>query len=55
LEARTARALADAQRAGLMSPPDVGSSPAVLEVQAEVIEAKEEATERDGESTAAAG
>jgi hypothetical protein len=41
LEARTARALADAQRAGLMSPPDGLSSPAVLEVQAEVIEARQ--------------
>jgi hypothetical protein len=39
LEARTARALQDAQRAGLMSPPDAASSPAVLEVQAEVMEA----------------
>jgi hypothetical protein len=39
LEARTARALADAQRAGLMGPPDGVSSPAVLDVQAEVIEA----------------
>ena len=38
LEARTARALADAQRAGLMGPPDGLSSPAVLEVQAEVVE-----------------
>lgn len=38
LEARTARALADAQRAGLMSPPDRGSSPAVLDVQVEVVE-----------------
>jgi hypothetical protein len=48
LEARTARALADAQRAGLMSPLDGVSSPAVLEVQAEVVQAVEEATE--GES-----
>ena len=37
LEARTARALADASRAGLMAPPDGMSSPAVLEVQAEVV------------------
>ena len=37
LQARTARALQDAQRAGLMSPPDGASSPAVLEVQAEVV------------------
>ena len=55
LEARTARALQDAQRAGLMSPPEAASSAGAIEVQAEVIEAKEEATERDGESTAAAG
>ena len=38
LEARTARALADAQRAGLMGPADAVSSPAVLDVQAEVVE-----------------
>lgn len=38
LEARTARALADAQRAGLMAPPDGGSSAQVLEVQAEVVQ-----------------
>ena len=38
LEARTARALQDAQRAGLMAPPEGVSSPAVLEVQAEVVE-----------------
>ena len=38
LEARTARALQDAQRAGLMAPPDGGSSAQVLEVQAEVVE-----------------
>jgi hypothetical protein len=37
LEARTARALADAQRAGLMAPPDGLSSAPVLEVQAEVV------------------
>jgi len=37
LEARTARALADAQRAGLMGPPDRGSGAAVLDVAAEVI------------------
>jgi hypothetical protein len=37
LEARTARALQDAQRAGLMAPPDGGSSAPVLEVQAEVV------------------
>ena len=37
LEARTARALADAQRAGLMSPPDGLTSAQVLDVQAEVI------------------
>jgi len=49
LEARTARALADAQRAGLMAPPDAVSSAPVLDVQAEVVEA----TGRDGESNAA--
>ena len=38
LEARTARALADAQRAGLMSPPDAVSSAGAIEVQAEVVE-----------------
>ena len=37
LEARTARALADAQRAGLMAPPDAVSGQPVLEVQAEVV------------------
>ena len=48
LEARTARALADAQRAGLMSPPDAASGPAVLEVQAEVVQPVKGQTE--GES-----
>ena len=37
LEARTARALLDAQRAGLMAPPDAISNAGVVEVQAEVI------------------
>ena len=51
LEARTARALADAQRAGLMSPSDAASGAQVLEVQAEVVQP----IERDnGESNAAA-
>jgi hypothetical protein len=45
LEARTARALADAQRAGLTAPPDSLSGAQVLEVQAEVVEA----VQRDGE------
>ena len=45
LEARTARALQDAQRAGLMGPPEAASSPAVLDVQAEVVEP----VQRDGE------
>jgi len=45
LEARTARALQDAQRAGLMAPPDGLTSQPVLDVQAEVVEATEEATE----------
>jgi hypothetical protein len=50
LEARTARALADAQRAGLMAPPDSLSGAQVLEVQAEVVEP----VQRDnGESNAA--
>jgi hypothetical protein len=51
LEARTARALADAQRAGLMGPPEAVSSQPVLEVAAEIVEP----VQRDGESTAAAG
>ena len=38
LEARTARALADAQRAGLMAPSDSLSGAQVLDVQAEVVE-----------------
>jgi hypothetical protein len=38
LEARTARALADAQRAGLMGPPDAASGAQVLDVQAEVVQ-----------------
>jgi len=38
LEARKARALADAQRAGLMAPPEAVSSAAVLEVQAEIVQ-----------------
>jgi hypothetical protein len=38
LEARTARALADAQRAGLMSPPDGLSGQPVLDVAAEVVQ-----------------
>jgi hypothetical protein len=50
LEARTARALADAQRAGLMAPPEAVSAAPVLEVQAEVVEP----VQRDGESNAAA-
>jgi hypothetical protein len=45
LEARTARALADAQRAGLMAPPDAVSAAPVLDVQAEVVEATEGQTE----------
>lgn len=38
LEARTARALADAQRSGLMGPSDAVSTAPVLDVQAEVVE-----------------
>jgi hypothetical protein len=50
LEARTARALADAQRAGLMGPPDSLSGAQVLEVQAEIVQP----VQRDnGESNAA--
>jgi len=45
LEARTARALADAQRAGLMAPPDAVSSVPVLDVQAEVVEPVQGQTE----------
>jgi len=45
LEARTARALADAQRAGLMSPPGAVSTAPVLEVQAEVVEPVQGQTE----------
>ena len=51
LEARTARALADAQRAGLMGPQDGLSSPAAIEVQAEVVEP---AQRDNGESNPAA-
>ena len=51
LEARTARALADAQRAGLMAPSEGVSSAQVVEVQAEVVEP----IQRDaGESNAVA-
>ncbi len=49
LEARTARALADAQRAGLMGPPDSLSSQPVLEVQAEVVEPVQRDTEADNQ------
>jgi hypothetical protein len=55
LEARTARALQDAQRAGLMGPPDAVSSAQVLEVlevQAEIVQAAQP-VQRDGESNAA--
>ncbi len=44
LEARTARALQDAQRAGLMGPPDAVSGQPVLDVAAEVVEP----VQRDG-------
>jgi hypothetical protein len=50
LEARTARALQDAQRAGLMAPPDTVSGQPVLDVQAEVVQP----VQRDGESNTAA-
>ena len=45
LEARTARALADAQRAGLMAPPDAASGVAVLDVAAEVVQPVQSNTE----------
>jgi hypothetical protein len=45
LEARTARALQDAQRAGLMAPSDGGSSAAVLDVQAEIVQPLQSNTE----------
>ena len=38
LEARTARAIVDAQRAGLMGPSNGESSAGAIEVQAEVVE-----------------
>ena len=47
LEARTARALQDAQRAGLMGPSNGGSSAAVLDVQAEVVGPVQGQTEGD--------
>ncbi len=47
LEARTARALADAQRAGLMASCDATSPAQVLEVQAEVVPVTETATDGD--------
>lgn len=45
LEARTARALQDAQRAGLMSPSDATSAVPALEVQAEVVKPVEGQTQ----------
>lgn len=45
LEVRTARALADAQRAGLMGPPNGLSGQAVLDVQAEVVQPIETGTQ----------
>jgi hypothetical protein len=45
LEARTARALADAQRAGLMASSEGASSAQVLEVRAEVVPVTETVTE----------
>jgi hypothetical protein len=47
LEARTARALQDAQRAGLMSPSDAVSSQPVLDVAAEVVEPVQGQTEAE--------
>jgi hypothetical protein len=51
LEARTARALADAQRAGLMASSEGASSAQVLEVQAEVVEAVQSNTEAEDSIT----
>ena len=51
LEARTARALADAQRAGLMAASEGASSAQVLEVQAEVVEAVQSNTEAEDSIT----
>jgi len=45
LEARTARALADAQRAGLMAPPDSLSGAQAIDVQAEVMQPLQSNTE----------
>jgi hypothetical protein len=47
LEARTARALQDAQRAGLMAPSDSLSGAQVLDVQAEVVEPVQSANGSD--------
>ena len=47
LEARTARALQDAQRAGLMGQPNSLSGQPILEVQAEVIEPTETVTQAE--------
>ena len=47
LEARTARALADAQRAGLMAPSDGLSSSAALDVQTEVVQPVDVTTQGD--------
>ncbi len=47
LEARTARALQDAQRAGLMAGSEGVSSAQVLEVQAEVVEPVQGGTEAE--------
>jgi hypothetical protein len=51
LEARTQRALADAQRAGLMASSEGASSAQVLEVQAEVVEAVQSNTEAEDSIT----
>ena len=47
LEARTARALADAQRAGLMGPPNGLSGQPRLDVQAEVVQPTETGTQAE--------
>jgi hypothetical protein len=51
LEARTARALADAQRAGLMAGSDAVSGAQVLEVQAEVVQPLQRDTEAEDSIT----
>jgi hypothetical protein len=51
LEARTARALQDAQRAGLMAPPGGLAGAQVLDVQAEVVQPLQRDTEAEDSIT----